>query len=96
MHEAIAKQRGKSQLRNLGPPAKVVKDSRCPTLSIKRAEMLAYRIAITFTYHNFVQLHISLGGRGRATRTPAMAGDIVNCQWTISDLVNLADEWEAC
>jgi hypothetical protein len=59
----------------------------------KKAEMLAYSIAVTFTYHNFVRPHISLSGKGDLPRTPAMAAGIANRQWTIADLVNLADEY---
>jgi IS1 family transposase len=51
----------------------------------KKADMLAYSIAITFAYHNFVRVHQTLG------TTPAVAAGIVNRPWKVSDLVELAD-----
>lgn len=51
----------------------------------KKADMLAYSIAITFAYHNFVRVHQTL------KTTPAvMAGNVAR-PWKISDLVELAD-----
>jgi len=41
----------------------------------KKSEMLAYSIAITFAYHNFVRLHQTLGnhpGSGGGDRRPEM------------------------
>jgi hypothetical protein len=55
----------------------------------KKADMLAYSIAITFTYHNFVRIHQTLG------TTPAIAAGLTTRKWTIERLVDLADEWEA-
>lgn len=51
----------------------------------KKAEMLAYSIAITFAYHNFVRVHQTL------KTTPAVAAGIVSRKWKIEDLVELAD-----
>ncbi len=51
----------------------------------KKAEMLAYSIAITFAYHNFVRVHQT------TKMTPAVAAGIVPRTWSISDLVELAD-----
>lgn len=51
----------------------------------KKAEMLAYSIAITFAYHNFVRVHQTL------KTTPAVAAGIVARRWKIEDLVELAD-----
>jgi IS1 family transposase len=51
----------------------------------KKAEMLAYSIAITFAYHNFVRVHQTL------KTTPAVAAGIVPRRWKIEDLVELAD-----
>src|SRR4051812_13453413 len=51
----------------------------------KKAEMLAYSIAITFAYHNFVRVHQTL------KTTPAVAAGIVPRRFSISDLVELAD-----
>jgi hypothetical protein len=47
--------------------------------------MLAYSIAITFAYHNFVRVHQTL------KTTPAVAAGVVNRKWKIDDLVELAD-----
>jgi IS1 family transposase len=51
----------------------------------KKADMLAYSIAITFCYHNFVRVHQTL------KTTPAVAAGIVARKWKIEDLVELAD-----
>jgi hypothetical protein len=51
----------------------------------KKAEMLAYSVAITFMYHNFVRVHQTLG------TTPAVAGGIASRKWKIEDLVDLID-----
>jgi len=51
----------------------------------KKAEMLAYSIAITFCYHNFVRVHQTL------KTTPAVAAGIVPRKWKVEDLVELAD-----
>ena len=50
----------------------------------KKAEMLAYSIAITFAYHNFVRVHQT------TKMTPAVAAGIVPRTWTVSGLVELA------
>ena len=47
--------------------------------------MLAYNIAITFAYHDFVRVHETL------KTTPAVAVVIVPRRWKIEDLVELAD-----
>ena len=52
----------------------------------KKAEMLAYSVAITFMYHNFARVHQTL----RAT--PAMAAGIANKKWNIEDMVDLIPE----
>ena len=49
----------------------------------KKAEMLAYSIAITFMYHNFVRVHQTI------KTTPAMAAGIVKQRWTIEEMVDL-------
>ena len=51
----------------------------------KKADMLAYSIAITFMYHNFVRVHQTLG------TTPAIAAGIAKRRWKIEDMVELAD-----
>ena len=54
----------------------------------KKAEMLAYSIAITFCYHNFVRVHQTL------KTTPAVKAGIAERKWTIEDMVNLIPEKE--
>lgn len=54
----------------------------------KKAEMLAYSIAITFCYHNFVRVHQTL------KTTPAVKAGIADRKWTIEDMVNLIPEKE--
>jgi IS1 family transposase len=49
----------------------------------KKAEMLAYSVAITFFYHNFVRIHQSLKS------TPAMKAGIADRKWDIEDMVDL-------
>jgi IS1 family transposase len=51
----------------------------------KKAEMLAYSVAITFMYHNFVRVHQTLG------TTPAVAAGIVSRKWKIEDMVDLIE-----
>jgi hypothetical protein len=47
--------------------------------------MLAYSVAITFMYHNFVRVHQTLG------TTPAIAAGLVSRKWKIEDMVDLID-----
>lgn len=49
----------------------------------KKAEMLAYSIAITFMYHNFVRVHQTL------KTTPAIKAGIAKTRWTVEDMVDL-------
>lgn len=49
----------------------------------KKAEMLAYSIAITFMYHNFVRVHQTL------KTTPALAAGVASQKWTIADMADL-------
>lgn len=49
----------------------------------KKAEMLAYSIAITFCYHNFVRVHQTL------KTTPAVAAGIAKHKWRVEDMVDL-------
>ena len=49
----------------------------------KKAEMLAYSIAITFMYHNFVRVHQTL------KTTPAIAAGVAKGKWKIEDVVDL-------
>ncbi|MBN2216469.1 MAG: IS1 family transposase [Pirellulales bacterium] len=52
----------------------------------KKAEMLAYSVAITFFYHNFVRIHQSL------RMTPAMKAGVADHKWTIEEMVDLLPE----
>jgi hypothetical protein len=45
--------------------------------------MLAYSVAITFMYHNFVRVHQTL------RTTPAIAIGIDNHRWTVEEMVDL-------
>ena len=49
----------------------------------KKAEMLAYSVAITFFYHNWVRIHQSL------RMTPAMKAGLADRKWSIEDMVDL-------
>jgi hypothetical protein len=52
----------------------------------KKAEMLAYSIAINFMHHNFVRIHQTLKS------TPAMKAGIANRKWSIEDMVELVPD----
>ena len=52
----------------------------------KKAEMLAYSVAISFMYHNFVRTHQTL------RCTPAMRAGTVDTKWSIEDMVDLIPE----
>lgn len=49
----------------------------------KKAEMLAYSVAITFMYHNFVRIHQTIKS------TPAMKAGVADRKWSIEDMVDL-------
>lgn len=49
----------------------------------KKAEMLAYSVAIMFMYHNFVRIHQTLKS------TPAMKAGVADRKWSIEDMVDL-------
>ena len=49
----------------------------------KKAEMLAYSVAISFMYHNFVRVHQNL------KTTPAIAAGVAKVRWTLEDVVDL-------
>jgi IS1 family transposase len=49
----------------------------------KKADMLAYSVAIMFMYHNFVRVHQTL------RMTPAMAAGVAKQRWTVGDMVDL-------
>jgi hypothetical protein len=48
--------------------------------------MLAYSIAITFCYHNFVRINQTLKS------TPAMNAGVVTTKWSIDNMVGLLPE----
>ena len=50
-----------------------------------KAEMLAYSLAITFCYHNFVRVHQTL------KTTPAVATCLTDHVWTIRQLLEKTD-----
>lgn len=52
----------------------------------KKAEMLAYSIAINFMYHNFVRVHQSI------KTTPAIKAGVTKHKWTIEDMVQLVPD----
>jgi IS1 family transposase len=52
----------------------------------KKAEMLAYAVAITFFYHNFVRIHQTL------RMTPALKAGIADHKWSIEETVDLLPE----
>ena len=49
----------------------------------KKAEMLAYSVAIMFFYHNFIRIHQSL------KMTPALKAGISDHKWSIEEMVDL-------
>lgn len=52
----------------------------------KKADMLAYSVAITFMYHNFVRIHQTL------STTPALRAGIAKMKWSVEDMVDLLPE----
>lgn len=63
-----------------------MQNRRCTRLTnafSKKAEMLAYSVAITFMYHNFCRKHMTL------KTTPAIALGIDNHQWSVEEMVEL-------
>ncbi len=52
----------------------------------KKAEMLAFSVAIMFMYHNFVRRHQTL------RMTPALKAGITDHMWTIEEMVDLLPE----
>ena len=52
----------------------------------KKAEMLAYSVAIMFMYHNFVRIHQTLRS------TPAMKAGVTDHKWDLEEVVDLLPE----
>jgi hypothetical protein len=74
-----------SERQNLNVRVQNRRFTRLTNAFSKKAEMLAYSIAITFCYHNFVRVHQTLG------TTPAVAAGIVSRKFKIEDMVDLID-----
>ena len=49
----------------------------------KKADMLAYSVAISFMYHNFCRVHQTL------RTTPAVAAGVAKLRWKVEDMVDL-------
>jgi len=56
----------------------------------KKAENLAYAVALHFLYYNWARPHQALKGR-----TPAMAAGLEDHVWTIEEIVGLLEDSEA-
>ncbi len=56
----------------------------------KKAENLAYAVALHFMYYNWARPHQTLGGD-----TPAMAAGLSDHIWTVDDIVGLLEDSEA-
>jgi IS1 family transposase len=55
----------------------------------KKVENHMHALAIYFMHYNFVRIH-------QTTRvTPAMAADVTQTLWSLTDIVRVVDEWEA-
>jgi hypothetical protein len=55
----------------------------------KKAENHAYSVAVHFMHYNFVRVHQSL------RITPAMAANVTNKLWSLTDMVRVIENWEA-
>jgi len=55
----------------------------------KKAENHAYSVAIHFMHYNFVRIHQSL------RVTPAVAAGVTTKLWSIADMVQVIEAWEA-
>ncbi len=56
----------------------------------KKAENLAYAVALHFHYYNFARPHQTLKGR-----TPAMAAGLADHVWTVDEIVEMLEQWES-
>src|ERR1700730_9939241 len=54
----------------------------------KKAENHAYSVAIHFMHYNFVRIHQSL------RITPAMAAGVTANLWSLTDMVQVIEDWE--
>jgi hypothetical protein len=55
----------------------------------KKAENHAHSVAIHFMHYNFVRIHQSL------RITPAMASGVTQKLWSLTDMVQVIEDWEA-
>jgi hypothetical protein len=55
----------------------------------KKVENHAHSVAIHFLHYNFVRVHQSL------RVTPAMAAGVTQTLWSLMDMVEVIEEWEA-
>jgi IS1 family transposase len=55
----------------------------------KKVENHAHSVAIHFMHYNFVRIHQTL------RVTPAMAAGVTNTLWSLADMVQVIEEWEA-
>jgi hypothetical protein len=55
----------------------------------KKAENHAHMMAIYFMHYNFVRIHQTL------KVTPAMAAEVTDKLWEMSDMVKVLEDWEA-
>jgi hypothetical protein len=55
----------------------------------KKAENHAHSVAIHFMHYNFVRIHQSL------RITPAMAAGVTTKLWSLTDMVQIIEDWEA-
>ncbi len=55
----------------------------------KKIENHVHALSIYFMHYNFVRIHQSL------RVTPAMAAGVTNRLWSLTDMVQVVDDWEA-
>ena len=70
-----------TERQNLNVRMKNRRFTRLTNAFSKKAENLAYSIALGFMHHNFVRKHMTIN------TTPARAAGIANRTWTIRDIV---------
>jgi hypothetical protein len=63
--------------------------TRLPNAFSKKAENHTHMMAIYFMHYNFVRIHQTL------KITPAMAANVTDKLWEMSDMVKVLEDWEA-
>jgi hypothetical protein len=68
--------------------------SRLRTISIRRSqskkiENHAYAVSLHYMFYNFCRIHKTL------RVTPAMAAKVTDKLWSVEDIVQVIDDWEA-